>query len=90
MLSLLGVLGGYRYHGLHLDLQRVARLRSFRHGESANIIYFGDPPPSPALKLLDHPRGTDCSARNDFDRTKPETTLTRGGEDELPWVSTVL
>ena len=43
------------------------RLRLFRHGGSAKIICFVPPPPPlPTPKLLDHPRGTACSARNYF------------------------
>ena len=57
-------LGYNRYRGLHLDLQRVTRFRLFRHGGSAKSMYSGAPPPLTASKLLDHPRGTACSARN--------------------------
>ena len=59
---------GCRYHWLHLDLQRVTlnRLRLFCRGGSAKSFYSDAPPPLTALKLLDRPRGTACSARNNL------------------------
>ena len=41
---------GFRYHGLHLDLQRVARLRLFRYGGSTKSIYSGAPTPVASLE----------------------------------------
>ena len=40
---------GFRYHGLHLDLQRVTinRLRLVCHGGGANKSIYSAPPPSP-------------------------------------------